>query len=157
MPQRNDVPTCSVAADLTGAEYCVASTFRRTTRAITKAYDAALQPSRLSSTQFAILVAVAKTQPVAVGDLADVLLVDSSTLSRSLVLMQRQRLVAVSGRSAMRQRFVTLSPQGAHRLQDSVPRWRKVQAQFVHLLGSNHWKELQRDFEKLSHRAAGLR
>jgi DNA-binding MarR family transcriptional regulator len=157
MPQPNDLRVCPVAADLTGAEYCVASAFRRTTRAITKAFDAVLQPIRLSSTQFAILVAVAKTQPVAVGDLADVLLVDPSTLSRSLVLMQKQRLVVVSGRSAMRQRFVTLSPQGARRLDDSVPRWRKVQAQFVNLLGSNHWKELQRDFEKLSRRAERFR
>jgi DNA-binding MarR family transcriptional regulator len=157
MPLPNNIPVCHVAADLTGAEYCVASTFRRTTRAITKAFDAALQPFRLSSTQFAILVAVAKTQPVAVGDLANILLVDPSTLSRSLVLMQRNRLVAVSGRSAMRQRFVTLSAQGARKLDDSVPRWRQVQAQFIKLLGSNRWKELQRDFETLSRRSARLR
>jgi DNA-binding MarR family transcriptional regulator len=157
MPQPNDIPVCPVTADLTGVGYCVAFTFRRTARAVTKVYDAALQPFSLRSTQFSILVAVAKTQPVAVGDLANVLLVDPSTLSRSLLLMQRQRLVAVSGRSAMRQRFVTLSPQGALKLNDSVPCWRKVQAQFVNLLGSDYWKELQRDFETLSRRADGLR
>ena len=157
MRQSNDIRACPVTADLTGAEYCVASTFRRTTRAITKAFDAALAPFRLRSSQFAILVTVAKTQPVAVGDLANMLLVDPSTLSRGLLLMQRQRLVAVSGRSVMRQRFVTLSPQGARKLHDSIPRWRKVQAQLINLLGSNHWKELQREFETLSRRADGLR
>ena len=157
MPQSNDIPTCPVTADLTDTAYCLAFTFRRTARAVTKAYDAALAPFRLRSSQFAILVTVAKTQPVAVGDLANMLLVDPSTLSRGLLLMQRQRLVAVSGRSVMRQRFVTLSPQGARKLHDSIPRWRKVQAQLINLLGSNHWKELQREFETLSRRADGLR
>jgi DNA-binding MarR family transcriptional regulator len=157
MPQPNDIPTSSVTADLTDTEYCLAFAFRRTARAVTKAYDAALAPFRLRSSQFAILVAVAKTQPVAVGDLANLLLVDPSTLSRGLLLMQRQRLVAVSGRSAMRQRFVTLSPQGARKLDDSIPGWRKVQAQFIKLMGSNHWKELQREFETVSRRADGLR
>jgi DNA-binding MarR family transcriptional regulator len=108
------------------------------------------------STQFSILVAVAKSQPIAVKDLADILLTEQSTLSRSLRLMQKQRLVAISGRSVMRQRFVTLSPQGARALDDSVPLWRQMQKHVVTLIGREHWKKMQQDLETLSRHAVSL-
>jgi len=89
-------------------------------------------------------------QPVSIGDLADVVGLDPSTLSRSLRLLQRQRLVTVSGRSAMRQRFVTLSARGARQMEDSVPRWRRLQEQFLDLIGKESWNKMQRDMEKLA-------
>ena len=56
--------------DLTGTGYCASFNFRRTARAVTQLYDAALQESGIRSTQFAILVGIAKNQPVSIGALA---------------------------------------------------------------------------------------
>jgi len=150
MTHRADIPACPVTADLTGVEYCVALNFRKTARALTKTYDAVFQTYGLRSTQFSILVAVAKLQPASIGDLADVLFIDPSTLSRSLRLLQKQRFVVLSGRAAMRQRFVTLSRRGAEALENCMPQWRRLQKRVVARIGRQHWKKLQLDLERIS-------
>jgi len=71
--------------DLTGTGYCASFNFRRVSRAVTALYDDALQDSGIRSTQFAILTAVAKAQPVSIGSIADVLVMDATTLTRSLI------------------------------------------------------------------------
>jgi DNA-binding MarR family transcriptional regulator len=148
------LPTAT--ADLSGVGYCIAFNFRRTARVLTNVYDAALQASGLRSTQFSILVAVANSQPVCIGDLAEVLLIDQSTLSRSLRLLQKRRFVTISGRSTLRQRFVSLSPLGARALDDSVLRWRQMQKHFLALIGHQNWKQLRGELATLSRRAVDL-
>ena len=54
--------------DLNGTGYCASLNFRRTARAVTRMYDTAMQDSGIRSTQFAILVGIAKTQPVSMGN-----------------------------------------------------------------------------------------
>ena len=83
----------------------------------------ALQESGIRSTQFALLVGIAKNQPVSVGNLADVLAIDSTTLTRSLRLLQKEGLVAISNRAAMRQRFLTITAKGERTLARSLPAW----------------------------------
>ncbi len=75
--------------DLTGTGYCASFNFRRATRAITALFDNALQESGIRSTQFAILTAVAKTQPVSISTLCEILLMDATTLTRSLDLLRK--------------------------------------------------------------------
>src|SRR5438552_9268027 len=70
--------------DLSGTGSCAAFNFRRTARAVTRLYDLALQPSGIRATQFAILTAVAKYQPVAISRLGQILVLDQTTLTRSL-------------------------------------------------------------------------
>ena len=143
----------TATTDLSG---CIAFNFRKTARVLTNVYDAALQASGLRTTQFSILVAIAESQPLCVGDLAKLLLIDQSTLSRSLRLLQKRRFVTVSGRSVLRQRFVSLSPQGARTLDDSVPRWRQMQKHFVALIGHENWKRLHGELATLSRGAVEL-
>jgi DNA-binding MarR family transcriptional regulator len=149
-------PFPTATADLSGVGYCIAFNFRKTARVLTNVYDAALQASGLRTTQFSVLVAVAKSQPVCMGDLAKLLLIDQSTLSRSLRLLQKRRFVSVSSRSALRQRFVSLTPRGARALDNSVPRWRQMQKHFLALIGHENWKQLQGELATLSRRAVDL-
>src|SRR5947208_4658694 len=100
MKKKNSTPL-----DLSGTGYCASFNFRRTARAVTQLYDAALQESGIRSTQFAILVGIAKNQPVSIGALAEVLIIDQTTLTRSLRLLQKEGLIKISERSTMRQRF----------------------------------------------------
>jgi DNA-binding MarR family transcriptional regulator len=157
MSTKSGFMRCPVTADLTGAAQCVAFNFRKTARALTKAYDVVLQPSGLRSAQFVALVWIAKLQPVSIGDLANVLGVDPSTLSRGLRLMQKQRLLTVSGRSAMRQRFVTLSAQGTRKLDDAVLLWQHLQEHLLAFIGRKNWDRMRQDMEKLSHHAGSPR
>lgn len=136
--------------DLSDAGYCVAFNCRRAARAVTKLFDLALQASGVRSTQLAILLAVAKSQPMSIGDLSAQLSIDSTTLTRSLGLMHREGLLTVSDRSTMRQRFVTLTHAGRRTLERSVPLWRKAQDLFLSQFGEKRWKALHGDLAQLS-------
>ena len=145
-----------VRSDLKGSWFCAAFTLRKSARAVTNLYDAALQPAGVRSTQFAILVAVARSQPVSIGSLSQLLLTDRTTLTRNLALMEKEGLLDISQRSTMRQRFVTLSDKGKRSLKQSAPLWRKVQEQYVTAVGAGRWKRLQHEFERLSNVAVRM-
>jgi DNA-binding MarR family transcriptional regulator len=142
--------------DLTGTGYCASFNFRRTARAVTRLYDMALQESGIRSTQFAILVGIAKNQPVSMGALAEVLIIDSTTLTRSLRLLQKEGLVAISNRAAMRQRFLTITAKGKRTLARSLAAWRKTHEHFVATIGSEYWIELRSELERLARVAVAL-
>jgi len=137
--------------DLTGTGYCASFNLRRTARAVTRAYDAALQETGMRSTQFTILVGIAKNQPVSIGALADVLIMDPTTLTRSLGLLRKEGLITVSNRSAMRQRFLALTHKGESALARSLPAWRKAQERLVSTVGAEQWKNLRNKLEELAH------
>ena len=136
--------------DLNNTGYCGSFNFRRTARAVTRLYDTAMQESGIRSTQFAILVGVAKTQPVAIGALGKVLVIDATTLTRSLQLLKKEGLVRVSARSEMRKRFLSLTPKGEQVLARSLPAWRKVHQDFVEMLGSQYWFDLRNELENIA-------
>src|SRR5438046_9421438 len=96
MKKKNSTPL-----DLSGTGYCASFNFRRTARAVTSLYDTALQKSGIRSTQFAILVGVAKNQPVSIGALANVLVVDGTTLARSLRMLHNGGFSDIQNRGTL--------------------------------------------------------
>jgi DNA-binding MarR family transcriptional regulator len=142
--------------DLYGTGSCGSFNFRRTARAVTRLYDQAFQSCGIRSTQFSILVAVAKTQPTSIRALSSVLIIDSTTLTRSLSRLKKDGLLTVSERAAKRQRFVSLTPKGEKLLADSLPAWRAAQERFVQAMGSEYWVNLRSELERLAHVAMRL-
>jgi DNA-binding MarR family transcriptional regulator len=136
--------------DLYGTGYCGSLNFRRTARAVTRLYDQAFHSAGIRSTQFSILVAVAKGQPTSIGALSSVLLIDSTTLTRSLKRLQKEAVLTVSPRAQKRQRFVSLTPKGVKLLADSLPAWRAAQDRFVKAMGSEYWLSLRAELERLA-------
>jgi DNA-binding MarR family transcriptional regulator len=136
--------------DLTGTGYCASLNFRRTSRMVTRMYDIAMQESGVRSTQFALLVGIAKLQPVTMGALAHVLMLDRSTLTRSLRLLEKERLIEISKRAAMRQRFLKLTHSGEKALQRSLPLWRAAHARFVEAVGADYWLKLRSELELIA-------
>lgn len=142
--------------DLGGTGYCASFNFRRTARAVTRLYDLALEDAGIRSTQFTLLVGIAKNQPVAMGALAEIVMTDPTTLTRSLRLLAKEGLIEISGRSSKRQRFLKLTRKGARALKRSLPAWSKVQERFVSTVGSKYWDDLRNELERLAHVAADL-
>ena len=142
--------------DLTGTGYCASFNLRRTARAVTRAYDAALEETGMRSTQFTIRVGIAKNQPVSIGSLAEVLVIDPTTLTRSLRLLAKEGRITISNRSIMRQRFLSLTHKGERALARSLPAWRKVQEKLVSTVGAEPWKDLRRKLEQLAHTVVAL-
>ena len=143
--------------DLTGTGYCASFNFRRASRAITALYDKALQESGIRSTQFAILTAVAKTPPVSISTISEILIMDATTLTRSLDLLRKQGLLTISPRSKMRQRFLNLTLEGEKALARAIPLWRNIQQKFEENIGgSSYWRTLRAELESLAKLAASL-
>jgi DNA-binding MarR family transcriptional regulator len=136
--------------DLTGTGYCASLNFRRTSRMVTRMYDIAMQESGVRSTQFALLVGIAKLQPVTMGALAQILMLDRSTLTRSLRLLEKERMIEISKRAAMRQRFLKLTHSGEKALQRSLPLWRAAHARFVEAVGADYWLKLKNELELIA-------
>jgi DNA-binding MarR family transcriptional regulator len=133
--------------DLTGTATCAAFSLRRTSRVVTQLYDAGLSTVGLRSTQFTILVATAKSQPVSVGALAAITLMDQTTMTRNLRLMARAGLIEVSPRGARREKQVGLTRAGERALAKAVPAWRAMQARFEAAFGAGKWREMRRELE----------
>jgi len=142
--------------DLSGTGSCAAFNFRRTARAVTRLYDLGLEPSGLRATQFAILTAIAKFQPVSISRIGEILVLDQTTLTRSLGLLQKQRYLEISPRSVRRLRFLTLTDSGVKALAIAVPLWRKVQAKFLAEMGGDTWPMLRNELERLAGMAVQL-
>ena len=67
---------------------CMCASFRRAARALTQVYDKALRPYGLRATQFTILQALSLTGENSQGNLGSLLMLDSTTLTRTLRLMR---------------------------------------------------------------------
>ena len=150
------MPTANSQLDLDGTAFCASFNLRRTARAVTRLFDLAFQDSGIRSTQFTILVGVAKTQPTSIGALADLLVIDPTTLTRSLRRLEKEGLLTVSERSNMRQRFVNLTRLGERTLSRSLPAWRAAQERWIQAVGPDHWVELRNELEKLARVAIDL-
>jgi DNA-binding MarR family transcriptional regulator len=142
--------------DLEGTGYCASFNFRRTARAVTKLYDEALQSSGIRSTQFAILVAVRKAQPISMTALGQTLVIDPTTLTRSLRLLEKEGLLAVSERGEKRRRLVRVTAEGEQALARATPVWREIQERFVKTIGQEYWLNLRRELERLAGVATDL-
>jgi DNA-binding MarR family transcriptional regulator len=121
---------------------CMCATFRRTARALTQAYDPALRPLGLSSTQFTILQVLSLTGEVSQGALAEILAMDSTTLTRTLRIMARQGWISERRGDDRRERRLRLGTAGRIQFKRAVADWEKVQEQLGHQLGDKRWHEL---------------
>jgi len=154
--QVKPIPPFSDLPDLSGTSSCAAYQFRRTSRAVARLYDTAIASSGLRSTQFAILTAIAKLQPVPISRVAAILMIDTTTMTRSLRLLQKDGLIEIAPRGVRRQRLLTLTSKAEKALAVAVPLWRNAQARFLASLGAKPWKEFQDELEHAAEVAATL-
>ena len=105
--------------------YCLAA--RREARALTRLYEEQLRPYGLRATQFSILAALSQKGPTPVGELAEVLGLERTTLTRGAAVLERRGWVAAEHAADARQRVLRLTPAGLVRLEEAFPAWKAVQ------------------------------
>ena len=116
--------------------------FRRTSRALTKLYENALRPVGLRSTQFTIMQALSLAGEVTQSQLIGILAMDSTTLTRTLRIMDREGWIAERRGQDRRERRLRLSRAGETQFKRALPAWEKVQSQLRHEMGEQSWKNL---------------
>ncbi|MEO8304596.1 MAG: MarR family winged helix-turn-helix transcriptional regulator [Betaproteobacteria bacterium] len=114
---------------------CTCGRLRRATRSLTQLYDDLMAPSGLRVTQFSLLRTLATQGTSRMSDLARVLLLDRTALSRTLdPLVGRGFVAIVAGRDA-RTREVSLTRAGKRAIRDAVPHWKRAQTQVAQTIG----------------------
>lgn len=139
----------SPAADLA----CACATLRRAERVVTKIYDAELRRAGMRLTQFTLLHALAQSPDVAQKELASMLDVDSTTLTRTLAPLRRDGLVTSTSGPDARRLQIRLTAKGAKELAAAMPHWQRAQLRIMDALGEDGWRDVHTSLAKLT--AAG--
>lgn len=122
---------------------CMCASFRRASRALTQLYDDALRPLGLRATQFTVLQVLARAGEVSQGALGRILAMDSTTLTRTLDILDRNGwIVKREGSSDRRERRIGLTKTGEALLRRALPRWEEAQARLHTRLGDQRWASL---------------
>src|SRR5258706_14183284 len=121
---------------------CMCASFRRASRVLTQHYDTALRPLGLRATQFTLLQALSLAGEVSQGTLGEILAIDSTTLTRTLTIMERRGWIASRSGEDRRERWLRLSEAGTAQFKRALPHWEKVQRGMRTRLGNKHWNKL---------------
>lgn len=129
--------------DQTPSGICVCASLRKTARAVSQLYDDYLRPSGLRVTQFALLGALARGRAMTVGELATAMVMDRTTLTRNLRLVEREGWIRTSAGKDRRQRLVEITPAGRKVWESAIPHWRAAQRHMLDGIGSEAWPRLR--------------
>ncbi len=121
---------------------CLCSTFRRTSRALTQLYERELRPLGLRATQFTILQVLSRAGEVPQGRLGKMLAMDSTTLTRTLEIMERNGWIVERRGEDRRERWLSLAKAGETLLSRALPVWDELQSRLRQRLGEHDWKNL---------------
>lgn len=149
---------------LNAGAVCLNFNLRRTSRAVTQYYDEALKPTGVKVTQFTILMAIA-SESVAGGDtggamgrsgqdgqattggsitkIARLAMVDRTTLTRSLKILEDDKLIEIRKAQPGNKRSVVITPKGVKKMKEIYPYWFRAQRALVKQLTPVKTRELR--------------
>lgn len=117
------------------AAECIAGRVRLLSRVITNIYDRALQPLGIKINQANILVMLSLTDQASSVDIARVLSMEKSTVSRNVERMRKKGWVDVAGKDDGQTQVITVTLKGRKLLAAAHGEWKKAQKQAAELLG----------------------
>jgi len=120
-------------------------------RAVTQLYDDILRPSGLRVTQFSILAAIARRGEANLRQLERALAIDQTTLTRSVNLLERDRMIERVPNPDGRVKAMRLTGKGKRLLDMARPLWAQAQDRVLRELGPSAWADAQRRLAHLLH------
>lgn len=121
---------------------------------MTQLYDQRLKAAGLLTTQFSLLRFIAANQSVRTSDLADALLIDNSTLTRTLATLQASDWIAPDAAEDRRERRWVITRDGERRLAQAIPLWEKAQAELDHKIGAGDMRRLAKVVSEIAQKIA---
>ncbi|MDD5581546.1 MAG: MarR family winged helix-turn-helix transcriptional regulator [Methylobacter sp.] len=128
---------------------CIGFNLRKANRAVSQLYDEMLRPTGIRGTQYSLLVVLKIVGPVLVTELAEKIVMDRTTLSRNLEVMEKQGLVSVTPGEDRRTRKVMITEMGSAVLSDAYPLWQRAQAKIRESMGEERLQSLMADLSAL--------
>jgi DNA-binding MarR family transcriptional regulator len=121
---------------------CACANLRRAARVVTRFYDAVLRPSGLSIAQFTLLQALNQASEITQSQLADLLRIDSTTLTRTLAPLRRKKWLRSAPGPDRRELRLSLTATGEQEYRRALPFWRRAQRELHRAVGKSTWARL---------------
>lgn len=110
---------------------CYCTQFRRSSRALTRLYDAALKDHDIRITQFSLLRALRRLGAATFRELAEEVVLDTTTISRNVKILDAAGWVTFDKTKDAREKKISLSKTGAKKLDAATASWRIAQNQIL--------------------------
>jgi DNA-binding MarR family transcriptional regulator len=128
---------------------------RKASRRMTQVYDRMLAPTGLTVTQYSLLAHLARLDGASIGTLAEVLVMDPTTLTRNVRPLARRGLLAIApDPNDKRSRCLRLTGDGRRAFEHARPHWRRAQAHIEERLGGERAHVLDAGLDQVLERLA---
>lgn len=126
------------------ATECVGARVRLMNRAVSRLYDELLRPHGIRFSQMNILTIVTLKGPVRPVDVARILSLEKSTLSRNVRLMEDQGWIESLPGETGKELLLQVTPAGGKLLRKATPAWQEAQDRLTGILGQPAANELRK-------------
>jgi DNA-binding MarR family transcriptional regulator len=136
---------------------CNCLALRQAARHVTQFYDQYLAAAGLRTTQFSILAKLKGFGPMTINALARELVMDRTTLGRTMLPLERDGLIRIEDSAFdRRSKELHLTKAGAERLRAAAKLWKEAQRQFDEAFGSERASRLRTELRALVSRDFGM-
>ncbi len=117
------------------ADSCIATRVRQLSRIVTRVYDDALRPHKITASQFTLLTQLANTDGITAAEIGIDLDIEKSTLSRNLKRLLALGHIEMDPPAGRRGRGLHLTPRGKSVIREAYPLWQDAQRRSVETMG----------------------
>lgn len=127
-------------------QQCNCLALRQAARHVTQFYDQCLAPTGLRTTQFSILAKLKGLGPMTINALAGELVMDRTTLGRTMLPLERDGLITVGTATAdRRSKELHLTKAGVEQLRAARKLWGEAQTRFEAAFGGERASALRNE------------
>lgn len=141
--------------ELSATQNCACMNLRKVARAVTQHFMGMMASTGLTQSQFSVLSILAQSGPLIMKELSEALIMDRTTLTRTLRPLQHKDLVkSVPGKDT-RTREVHITDVGQDILRKALPYWNTAQQSLLDEFGHDQWQSLQIQLDQLTNISRG--
>jgi DNA-binding MarR family transcriptional regulator len=130
---------------------CNCLALRQAARHVTQFYDECLAPCGLRTTQYSILARLKRSGPLTINALARELVMDRTTLGRTMLPLERDGLIRIQdGAQDRRRKELHLTKAGSERFRAAGGMWRRAQARLETAFGDERAAKLRYELRALA-------
>jgi DNA-binding MarR family transcriptional regulator len=134
---------------------CACTALRKASRAVTRMYDDALSDTGMSIVQFSVLRNLSRHGELPLMQLADLLVMERTTLYRALTPLERQGWVLIAEGKG-RSKTAVLTRRGRRALLAASGAWESAQRKILDAFGLKDWTTLEGSLVRLVSAAQAL-
>ena len=129
---------------------CACANLRRVARAVSHVYDQELRAAGLSIAQFTLLQVLFQVGEVTQGGLGQILVLDGTTLTRTLQTLEKRGWIRRRAGKDRRSREIVLTGAGRSRFRRAIPAWNRAQWLLRARVGRRRWNGLMTELSRIA-------